>query len=235
MARGDQIYVMRPLLGLSGVYEHHGIDCGDGTVIHYSKAEPLATVRRSSMAAFTMGNPVFVKSRPTGYIADVVVQRAESRLGEQAYNLISNNCEHFATWCKTGVTRSDQVESYGLGELQIGAYDSSKLVEEAARTGDVPQAIALFQQAHQNIAIAQQQLQAQYDHEQKEVHSWHRVALTTLKKGEEGLARSALERKMQHKKQAAKLKAQLDQLAILNENLNRNHAILDQRQTRGLN
>jgi Lecithin retinol acyltransferase len=230
MARGDQIYVMRPLLGLTGVYEHHGIDCGDGTVIHYSKTEPVATVRRTSLAAFTMGNPVFVKSRPTGYIPDVVVQRAESRLGEQAYNLIANNCEHFANWCKTGVNHSDQVESYGLGGLQLGAYDSSKLVEEAARTGNIQQAIALFEHAYQNIAIARQQVQAQYDHEQKEVHSWHRVALTTLKKGEEGLTRSALERKVKHKKQAAALKAQLDQLAVLNDSLNRNRAILQQRQ-----
>jgi hypothetical protein len=230
MARGDQIYVMRPLLGISGVYEHHGIDCGDGTVIHYSKTDPVATVRRTSLDAFAMGNPVFVKPRPTGYIPDVAVQRAESRLGEQAYNLVSNNCEHFANWCKTGVNRSDQIESYGLGGLTIGAYDSNKLVEEAARTGDINQAIALFQHAKQNVAIAQRQLQAQYEHEQKEVNNWHRVALTTLKKGEEALARSALERKVKHKKQAAKLKTQLDQLAILNENLNRNRAILDQRQ-----
>ncbi|ASC72369.1 hypothetical protein XM38_033260 [Halomicronema hongdechloris C2206] len=29
MVRGDQIYVMRQLAGLPGVYEHHGIDCDD--------------------------------------------------------------------------------------------------------------------------------------------------------------------------------------------------------------
>ena len=34
MAKGDQIYVMRELLGIPSIYEHHGIDCGDGTVIH---------------------------------------------------------------------------------------------------------------------------------------------------------------------------------------------------------
>ena len=32
-------------------------------------------------------------------------------LGEQNYNLLFNNCEHFATWCKTGRHRSGQVDS----------------------------------------------------------------------------------------------------------------------------
>ena len=34
-----------------------------------------------------------------------------SRLGEQNYNLLFNNCEHFATWCKTGRHSSGQVDS----------------------------------------------------------------------------------------------------------------------------
>jgi hypothetical protein len=43
--------------------------------------------------------------------AGVTVRRAMSRLGEQNYNLLFNNCEHFATWCKTGRHRSVQVDS----------------------------------------------------------------------------------------------------------------------------
>jgi hypothetical protein len=34
-----------------------------------------------------------------------------SRIGEQDYNLLFNNCEHFATWCKTGRHRSGQIDS----------------------------------------------------------------------------------------------------------------------------
>ena len=33
------------------------------------------------------------------------------RLGEQKCNLLCNNCEHFATWCKPGRHRSGQVDS----------------------------------------------------------------------------------------------------------------------------
>ena len=38
------------------------------------------------------------------------VERAYSRLGEQNYNLLTNNCEHFAIWCKTNISESWQVE-----------------------------------------------------------------------------------------------------------------------------
>ena len=39
-----------------------------------------------------------------------VVQRARSKLGEEKYCPLTNNCEHFAMWCKTGKSSSDQVE-----------------------------------------------------------------------------------------------------------------------------
>ena len=38
-----------------------------------------------------------------------VISRARSKLGEKQYNLVANNCEHFAIWCKTGVSYSSQV------------------------------------------------------------------------------------------------------------------------------
>ena len=38
------------------------------------------------------------------------VERAFSRVGETKYNLLLNNCEHFAIWCKTGVSESYQVK-----------------------------------------------------------------------------------------------------------------------------
>ena len=39
-----------------------------------------------------------------------VVQRARSKLGEEKYCPLTSNCEHFAMWCKTGKSSSDQVE-----------------------------------------------------------------------------------------------------------------------------
>ena len=43
------------------------------------------------------------------YTPEETVKRARSRIGETHYNLLTNNCEHFAIWCKTGVSESLQI------------------------------------------------------------------------------------------------------------------------------
>ena len=43
------------------------------------------------------------------FSAEDTIRRAMERLGEEEYNLITNNCEHFAMWCKTGESVSCQV------------------------------------------------------------------------------------------------------------------------------
>lgn len=48
----------------------------------------------------------------TIYSPEETVERAESQLGEGDYNLVFNNCEHFAVWCKTGVHESSQVQRF---------------------------------------------------------------------------------------------------------------------------
>lgn len=40
---------------------------------------------------------------------ETVISRAESKLAERKYNAFTNNCEHFALWCKTGVSSSEQI------------------------------------------------------------------------------------------------------------------------------
>jgi len=106
MARGDHIRVRRPN------YWHHGIDCGDGTVIHYAgsaREKVDACVCRSTLEDFARGAAVEIVRHPGCYAADEIVTRAESRLGESRYALLTNNCEHFAAWCACGRRRSRQV------------------------------------------------------------------------------------------------------------------------------
>jgi hypothetical protein len=102
-------------------YKHHGIDCGDGTVIHFSKTK--GKISRDSMSSFASksldGNIYFYEYEDC-YSPSVVVQRAKSKLGESGYNLFGNNCEHFATWCKTGDWESQQVAGT-LGNIGGGA------------------------------------------------------------------------------------------------------------------
>jgi hypothetical protein len=110
MARGDHIYVWRYPLP----YTHHGIDLGDGSVIHYS-GEPLAKydaeVKQSSMDEFLNGGAVVVRRYGQRDDAEATVARAFSQLGKREYNLIVNNCEHFAEWCCTGTKISEQVRA----------------------------------------------------------------------------------------------------------------------------
>jgi hypothetical protein len=91
-----------------GLFNHHGIDLGDGTVAHYLEGREIL---RSPVSEFSQGEVVSVMEHTNASPAVVTLRRAMSRLGEQNYNLLFNNCEHFATWCKTGRHRSVQVDS----------------------------------------------------------------------------------------------------------------------------
>ena len=123
MARGDHLYY---LLG-GGSYSHHGIDCGDGTVIHYeltpwmkltgqvSKDNP-ARVKRTSVEEFSQGNEIFIRpydqSKSEVFGVEKSMERAEGRIGEEGYSIFGNNCEHFVVWYKTGVADSTQVDAH---------------------------------------------------------------------------------------------------------------------------
>ncbi|MBW4652783.1 MAG: lecithin retinol acyltransferase family protein [Kaiparowitsia implicata GSE-PSE-MK54-09C] len=219
MARGDQIYVMRPFLQLNGVYEHHGIDCGDSTVIHYSKVESDPVIRRTPWADFSWGNPVSVKEYVASYIPDVVVERAESRLGERRYNLTANNCEHFATWCKIGRNDSRQISNFSLDLNLVDLARRGGLVNEAAQEGDPIQAAATIEQALHNVAIARHQLNSQIQQAEHEQDTWHRVAQLALKQAKEPAARAALEHKVAVKRKLPDLYTQRDQLQQMEANL----------------
>lgn len=111
MTRGLQIYV----LAMNSSYQHHGISCGDGTVIHHPGGlhnKSNSAISRTSIANFANGRDVFIFPHSTGDPPEIVVKRAESKLGESGYNLFNNNCEHFAVWCKTGIKECHQIKNY---------------------------------------------------------------------------------------------------------------------------
>ena len=113
---------------------HHGIDLGDGTVAHYLEGREIL---RSPHEEFSRGQPITaVPYEPTDCSpAGVTLRRAMGRLGEQRYNLLFNNCEHFAHWCKTGRHRSSQVEDWlhtgSLGALALGQFMPAALLTGA--------------------------------------------------------------------------------------------------------
>jgi hypothetical protein len=105
LAAADHLEVPRQ----HGLFNHHGIDLGDGTVAHYLEGREIL---RSPLEEFSQGQPLRVISHAEASPVGVTLRRAMGRLGEQDYNLLFNNCEHFATWCKTGRHRSEQVDSF---------------------------------------------------------------------------------------------------------------------------
>jgi len=173
MARGDHLYVHR----LGGLYSHHGIDCGDGTVIHLTAVgQGPPGVERIPLERFAEGDEVRVRDYTAFFAAardpagapqspsmqvgrvldrarglgpatpdaspdtspDAVVARAESRVGERGFDVWLNNCEHFATWCRTGISGSTQVDALWRMALGPIGYWLHKLSETTNASLDRP-------------------------------------------------------------------------------------------------
>ena len=135
MARGDHLYYYMA----GGTYSHHGIDCGDGTVIHYEltpwekvtgkfKPQREGSIARTTIDEFARGNDVWIRDYKGARVdgIETVMERAASRIGEDAYSVFGNNCEHFVAWCKTGESTSSQVDAH---------FDASKNVLFGAPIG----------------------------------------------------------------------------------------------------
>jgi hypothetical protein len=100
-------------------YSHHGVYVGHGRVVHYSGlsgAWQCGPVEEVSLLRFANGNEVrIVDHLDPPYSPEEIVRRARSRLGENDYRLLTNNCEHFCNWCLSGVSLSVQVaRPFGL-------------------------------------------------------------------------------------------------------------------------
>ena len=117
MAIGDHIRVDR------GLYWHHGIDAGEGRVIHQT-GEPGraldAAIRETSMDPFLRDGSVELVGDTPAFSPAQVVSRARSRIGETGYDLLLNNCEHFTCWCMTGEAESKQVERVAWQSMALG-------------------------------------------------------------------------------------------------------------------
>lgn len=217
--RGDQIYVYRNLWDFDSIYQHHGIDCGDGTVIHYRK--PSEIIERTSFSIFSQGNKVSTKSYSKGFcfVTDVVLSRAESRLGEDKYNILFNNCEHFATWCKTGISDSKQVRDFIPLMGKFNRTKLSEIVKRSLKQTDRNNADRLVQEALNDLKVVWDRVQPEYQQAIEEVESWQKVATEALKRDRDDLARAALIKKRDYQKKAWNLEQELKELADMTEKL----------------
>ena len=120
MAKGDHFFVWRTHKGVP--FQHHAIDMGDSTAVHFTDgnggvAQPGASnadfvVARTPITSVTRDgrDEIHVVQHSDQLPADVVVQRAASRIGDKGYHLVFDNCEHFACWCVLDESQSRQVQ-----------------------------------------------------------------------------------------------------------------------------
>ena len=118
--RGDHIRVQR----MEGLYAHHGVYVSDREVIHFTGADDDSIldwdkpeVISTDLATFLKDGTLEVKEYTDEEFADLyspeqIVNYARACLGDKGYNLIFNNCEHFANVCTLGRFRSNQVDRF---------------------------------------------------------------------------------------------------------------------------
>ena len=98
------------------LYAHHGIYVGSGRVVHYAglcNGWQSGPVEEVSLEQFANGERVFAFAHSSrSFSSAEIVARARSRLGEDMYHILRNNCEHFCEWCVTGRKRSRQVHEW---------------------------------------------------------------------------------------------------------------------------
>ena len=109
-------------------YSHHGIYAGKGRVIHYSGFAHLFKKRPieiTTLEKFAHGKNIRVRHyEQPKYKSRHVVRRMRSRMHENNYHLIINNCEHLCSWAITGIESSPQVVKM-MNRLTTIGYISS--------------------------------------------------------------------------------------------------------------
>ena len=98
-------------------YKHYGVFIGGNKVTHFA---PLGgneismengIIHETTLENFLKGRALHVDLEVIpAFSEQEIVKRAMSKVGEKGYNLINNNCEHYARWCVTGNSESFQVD-----------------------------------------------------------------------------------------------------------------------------
>jgi hypothetical protein len=140
MARGDRLEVEHRIVGSTVTYLHHGVDLGNGTIVHarpHDFRNPFGGGRvvRTTLAEFAEGRGVRVRNEPAAaFSPDEIADRALVHVGRDGYDPVIDNCEHFATWCATGSRTSRQVDIV-MGRVAAGVSRAAAAISARAAVG----------------------------------------------------------------------------------------------------
>ena len=106
-------------------YFHHGIYAGNGRVIHYAgwaRNREAGPVEETDLDVFSQGKGFRIAKHVKADPPEIIIKRARERLGEDAYNVAANNCEHFCNQCVTGDHLSGQIDvATGAGTVSLAS------------------------------------------------------------------------------------------------------------------
>ncbi|MEA5620211.1 PspA/IM30 family protein [Cronbergia sp. UHCC 0137] len=116
--------------------------------------------------------------------------------------------------------RLKRVVNANLNDLVSKAEDPEKMLEQAIL--EMQDDLVQLKQGVAQAIAAQKRTEKQYNDGQNEINKWQRNAQLALQKGDENLARQALERKKTYTETSGALKTSLDQQVTQVETLKRN-------------
>ncbi len=150
---GDIIVAVR----WGGTYLHYGVYVGNRNIVHFSyhHDEKIRDTRiiKTSYAEFSNDSPTFrepLREGMTPNSGKETARIAEDMKGNKfgGYNLLNNNCEHFANYCKYNKKISYQIEDLfkstgGTSTAQKLSYmnkmSNNKIIEIITRNIFIPQ------------------------------------------------------------------------------------------------
>ncbi|MBW4478107.1 MAG: PspA/IM30 family protein [Tolypothrix brevis GSE-NOS-MK-07-07A] len=116
--------------------------------------------------------------------------------------------------------RIRRVVGANLNDLVSKAEDPEKMLEQAIL--EMQEDLVQLRQGVAQTIAAQKRTEKQYNDAQNEINKWQRNAQLALQKGDENLARQALERKKTYTDTGTALKTSLDQQSTQVETIKRN-------------
>jgi len=147
LKQADAIVLRKKILGM---VDHYAIFIGyrgNVPVFVANYKDGVQEVSKTEMKKIlqTLQPTAIERFRGSEYERMLAIKRAMSRVGERAYNYITNNCEHFKNWVHTGKNRSEQVNKVGNVALTVAAGTAvNAIVNKNPKSGAIAVGLLLL-------------------------------------------------------------------------------------------
>ena len=130
---GDHVYYNR-----SNIFTHHGVYIGFGQILDIQRKGDKCFAALSSIEDWKRvgkGGKIYKRNYREPIDKKQVFQRARAFVGKMSkYDVVSANCEHFATYLMVGNYKSAQISMLILAPTLIAGGYSAKRVRKSVRS-----------------------------------------------------------------------------------------------------